>query len=142
MSGTLSLKGIVPHTEGVQITPYSVATELPLGELITFLPVGRFKVVSNHATQKTLLTVISRHQKNLVRLSGPERIPYVLHLEYQELTNSQFLVNSQEAGKILISFDLPPSHETVPGTYCDTLTIKTGSGESATFLQLCGDLEK
>lgn len=145
-SQSLKLSGVVSLKAGIRITPFPVATALPLDQSYFNLPLGNCKGFSNSPYGELPYSVRSLNNGNLKRDHGKELIPYSLMMGQVEipLDGSPLLmrkgVDLNRTQELSISYELPASN-LVPGRYSDTLTFSSLGGEVVSVLSVCGEIE-
>lgn len=128
-SATLLLKGNVPEIMSIQVSPETLATNLPLSQTQTSAKVAVVQEKSNSNTGYKV-TIGSANNGKLVRNTGTEQFPYSLSYNSQTLNLASPVVISNPGASavtrnrdVAISYTGVPEEQLVAGDYSDTITF-------------------
>lgn len=128
-SATLLLKGNIPEIMSIQVSPETLATNLPLSQSQTNAKVAVVQEKSNSATGYKV-TIGSANNGKLVRVNGTEQFPYSLAYNSQTLDLAAPVIISNPGASavtrnrdVAISYTGVPEEQMVAGDYSDTITF-------------------
>lgn len=128
-SATLLLKGNVPEIMSIQVSPETLASNLPLSQSQTNAKVAVVQEKSNSNTGYKV-TIGSANNGKLIRVNGTEQFPYSLSYNSQALNLAAPVVISHPAAAAVtknrdmaISYTGVPEEQLVAGDYSDTITF-------------------
>lgn len=128
-SATLLLRGNVPEIMSIQVTPETLATNLPLSQTQTNALVAVVQEKSNSNTGYKV-TIGSANNGKLVRVNGTEQFPYSLSYNSQSLNLASPVVISNPVAaavtnnrNVAISYTGVVEEQMVAGDYSDTITF-------------------